>query len=147
MLRKIYCLSERIVAINLSWNCKSKSIKEYFLVTKWLYDCPPQLRITFPKGVINLFEVVELCPKGGSNRKVIAFSVHYLVIRLYEGKHASHEFSVEISSEVGKEPNAPRTASRQHCRVNAPHDTPEEYCCRNLFIPFLDYITQEISSR
>ncbi|CAH3142371.1 unnamed protein product [Pocillopora meandrina] len=31
--------------------------------------------------------------------------------------------------------------------ANAPHDTSEEYYRRNLFIPFLDHITQEMSSR
>ena len=43
---------------------------------------------------------VELCPKGGSSRKLIVFSVRCLVIRLYEGKRASRELSVEISSEL-----------------------------------------------
>ena len=42
---------------------------------------------------------------------------------------------------------APRTASRQQHRANAPYDTAEEYYRRNLFIPFLDYITQEMSLR
>ena len=54
-----------------------------------------------------------------------------------------YAYAVEISSELGTEPSAPR---RQH-RANAPHDTAEEYYRRNLFIPFLDYITQEMSLR
>ena len=32
MLRKMYSISERIVAINLSWNWKSYSILVYYLV-------------------------------------------------------------------------------------------------------------------
>jgi len=55
--------------------------------------------------------------------------------------------AVELSSDLGTEPSVPRTASRQQHRANAPHDTPEEYYRRNLFVPFLDHITQEMSSR
>ena len=58
-----------------------------------------------------------------------------------------HANTVEISSGLGTKPSAPRTASRQQHRANAPHDTAEEYYRRNLFIPFLDHITQEMSSR
>ena len=58
-----------------------------------------------------------------------------------------YAYAVEISSELGTEPSASRTASRQQHRANAPHDTAEEYYRRNLFIPFLDYITQEMSLR
>ncbi|RMX54523.1 hypothetical protein pdam_00004575 [Pocillopora damicornis] len=49
--------------------------------------------------------------------------------------------------ELGTEPSAPRTASRQQRRANASHDRSEEHYHRNLFIPFLDHITQEMSSR
>ncbi|CAH3163777.1 unnamed protein product [Pocillopora meandrina] len=56
-----------------------------------------------------------------------------------------HAYAVEISSELGTEPSAPRTASRQQHRANAPHDTAEEYYRRNLYIPFLDHITQEMN--
>ena len=38
---------------------------------------------------------VELCPKRGCNRKLIVFSVHCLVLRLQEGKHASREVYIE----------------------------------------------------
>ena len=55
--------------------------------------------------------------------------------------------AVELSSDLGTEPSVPRTASRQQHRANAPHDTPEEYHRCNMFVPFLDHITQEISSR
>ena len=58
-----------------------------------------------------------------------------------------YEYAVEISSDLGTEPSAPRTASRQQHRANAPNDTPEEYYRRGLFVPFLDHITQEMSSR
>ena len=55
--------------------------------------------------------------------------------------------AVGLSSDlqVSTEPKVPRTASRQQHRANAPHDTPEEYYRRNLFVPFLDHITQEMS--
>ena len=55
--------------------------------------------------------------------------------------------AVELSSDLGTKPSIPRTASRQQHLANAPHDTPEEYYRRNLFVPFLDHITQEMSSR
>lgn len=55
--------------------------------------------------------------------------------------------AVELSSDLDTEPSVPRTVSRQQHRANAPHDTPEEYYRRNLFVPFLDHITQEMSSR
>ena len=55
--------------------------------------------------------------------------------------------AVELSSDLATEPSIPRTASRQQHRANSPHDTPEEYYRRNLFVPFLDHITQEMSSR
>ena len=58
-----------------------------------------------------------------------------------------YAYAVEISSELGTEPSAPRTASRQQHRANALHDTSKEYNCRSLFISFLDHITQEMSSR
>ena len=58
-----------------------------------------------------------------------------------------YAYAVEISSELGTEPSAPRTASRQQHRENTRHDTAEEYYRRNLFIPFLDHITQEMSLR
>ena len=58
-----------------------------------------------------------------------------------------YAYAVEIGSELGTEPRAPRTASRQQHRANARHDTAEEYYRRNLFIPFLDHITQEMSLR
>ena len=58
-----------------------------------------------------------------------------------------YAYAVEINSELGSEPSAPRTASRQQHRANAPYDTAEEYYRCNLFIPFLNQITQEMSSR
>ena len=55
-----------------------------------------------------------------------------------------YAYAVEISSELRTEPSALRTASRQQHRANAPHDTAEEYYRHNLFIPFLNHITQEM---
>ena len=69
MLRKIYCLSERIVAINLSWNCKSKSIKEYFLVKKWLYDCPLNWELLFPKESLIYLKWSSYVQKGAATGK------------------------------------------------------------------------------
>ena len=56
----------------------------------------------------------------------------------------SYAYAVEISSELGTDLSTPRTTLRQQHRANAPHDTSEEYYRRNLFIPFLDHITQEM---
>ena len=58
-----------------------------------------------------------------------------------------YAYAVEISSKLGAEPSALRTASRQQHRANVPHVTSEEYYRHNLFIPFLDHITQEMSLR
>ena len=58
-----------------------------------------------------------------------------------------YAYAVEINSELGTEPSAPRTASWPQHRANAPYDTAEEYYRHNLFIPFLNYITREMSSR
>ena len=55
--------------------------------------------------------------------------------------------AVKLSLDLGTEPSVPKTASRQQHWANAPHDTPEECYRRNLFVPFLDHITQEMSSR
>ena len=55
--------------------------------------------------------------------------------------------TVDLGSDLGTEPSVPRTASRQRHRENTPHDSPEEYYRRTLFVPFLDHITQEMSSR
>ena len=49
----------------------------------------------------------------------------------------------ELSLNLGTKPSVSRTASRQQHRANAPPDTPEEYYCRNLFVPFLDHITRD----
>jgi len=55
--------------------------------------------------------------------------------------------AVALASGLGTEPSVPRTASRQRHRENTPNDSPEEYYCRTLFVPFLDHITEEMSSR
>ena len=75
---------------------------------------------------------VELCPKGGKQQEINRFfSPPPSYTSLGSGV-------VQFSSKLGKEPSAPRTASRQQHGVNAPHDTPEEYYRRDPFIPFLD---------
>ena len=60
---------------------------------------------------------------------------------------AWYENSVALGSDLGTEPSVPRTASRQQHKENTPHDSPEEYYRRTLFVPFLDHITEEMSAR
>ena len=61
---------------------------------------------------------------------------------------AWYENAVALGSDLGTEPSIPRTASRQRHRVNTTHDSPKEYYCwMTLFVPFLDHITEEMSSR
>ena len=55
--------------------------------------------------------------------------------------------AVALASDLGTEPIIQRTTLRQLHRENTPHDSPEEYYHRTLFIPFLDHITEEMSSR
>ena len=59
----------------------------------WVVRLPTALswELLFPKESVFNLKSVELCPKGGSNRELIVFSVHCLVIRLQESKHASRE--------------------------------------------------------
>ena len=55
--------------------------------------------------------------------------------------------AVDLGSDLGTEPSIPRTASRQQHGENTPHDSPEEYYRQTLFVPFLDHITEEMSSK
>ena len=55
--------------------------------------------------------------------------------------------TVDLGSDLGTEPSVPRMASRQRHRENTPHDSAEEYYRPALFVPFLDHITQEMTSR
>lgn len=54
---------------------------------------------------------------------------------------------IALASALGTELDIPRTASRQRHRENTPNDSPEEYYPQTLFIPFLDHITEQMSSR
>jgi len=60
---------------------------------------------------------------------------------------AWYENAVALGSDLGTEPSIPRTALRERRRENTPHDSLEEYYPRTLFVPFLDQITEEMSSR
>ena len=55
--------------------------------------------------------------------------------------------AIDLGSDPGTKPSVPRTALRQRHRENTPHDSPEEYYRQTLFIPFLDHIPEEMSSR
>ena len=58
-----------------------------------------------------------------------------------------YENAVALGSDQGTQPSLPRTASRQQHRENTPHDCPEEYYHQTLFVPFVDHIMEEMSSR
>ena len=47
----------------------------------------------------------------------------------------------------GPLPSLPRSCSRQTQRDNTPGDTPEEYFCRTLTIPFIDELLQHMETR
>ena len=49
--------------------------------------------------------------------------------------------------QVDVHPSIPRTAGRQSHRSNTPHDGPEEYYRRTVFLPFLDHLTTEMNHR
>ncbi|KAJ8024668.1 52 kDa repressor of the inhibitor of the protein kinase [Holothuria leucospilota] len=48
---------------------------------------------------------------------------------------------------IGTEPSKPRIAGRQQLRSNAPASTPYEYYKRNLAIPFLDHINENLHTQ
>ena len=58
-----------------------------------------------------------------------------------------YAYALQIGEETGVEPAVPRTVARQRHRENLPYDTTEEYFRRTVFIPFIDHIIQEMSSR
>ena len=55
--------------------------------------------------------------------------------------------AVSIASKMGTIPVQPRTVTVQVHRSNAPASSPSEYYKRNLTIPFLDHLTNEIQRR
>jgi hypothetical protein len=55
--------------------------------------------------------------------------------------------AVELATKLGVEVNAPRNASAQRNRSNAPSRTTAEYYIRNLHHPFLDHLIEELTSR
>lgn len=55
--------------------------------------------------------------------------------------------AVELAAKIGIEPSVPRVASRQQHRSNAPSVSIGEHYSRNLILPFLDTIVNEMSDR
>ncbi|KAJ8029424.1 hypothetical protein HOLleu_28807 [Holothuria leucospilota] len=55
--------------------------------------------------------------------------------------------AVSMAEKIGIEPSKPRIAGRQQLRYNAPASTPYEYHKRNLAIPFLDHINENLHTR
>jgi hAT family C-terminal dimerisation region len=53
----------------------------------------------------------------------------------------------EMAEKIGEELTAPRNAGRQTHRANAPAEGTEEYYRRNIFIPFLDHLINELKVR
>ena len=53
----------------------------------------------------------------------------------------------ELAEKIGEELTAPRVRGRQTHRANAPADGPEEYYRRNIFIPFLDHLIDQLKVR
>ena len=52
-----------------------------------------------------------------------------------------------LGEKVDVQPSVPRTAGRQTHRSNTPHDGPEEYYRRTVFLSFLDHLTTEMNER
>lgn len=52
-----------------------------------------------------------------------------------------------LGEKVEVDPSVPRTAGRQRHRSNTPHDGPEEYNRRTVFVPFIDHLTTEMKDR
>ena len=63
---------------------------------------------------------------------------------IFKARYAN---GVALASDLGTKPSVPRTASGQLHRENTSHDSPEEYYRQTLFVPFLDHITEEMTSR
>lgn len=55
--------------------------------------------------------------------------------------------AVKLAEEIGVEPSIPRKASRQQHRSNAPATSCPEHYRRNLILPFIDGLINEMRSR
>jgi len=53
----------------------------------------------------------------------------------------------ELAEEIGEELTVPRIRGRQIHRANAPAEGPEEYYRRNIYIPFLDQLIDQLKVR
>ena len=61
--------------------------------------------------------------------------------------HRVFQSASELADKIGEELTAPRIRGRQTHRANAPADGPEEYYKRNIFIPFLDHLIDQLKMR
>lgn len=52
-----------------------------------------------------------------------------------------------LAEKVGVEPQMPRNASTMRHRSNIPADSVKQYYLRNLAVPFVDYINNELDSK
>ena len=57
------------------------------------------------------------------------------------------EKAVEMASKVDVKEAKPRVAARQKGKSNNPSATPEEYFKRNIAIPFLDHILENLQEK
>ena len=70
------------------------------------------------------------------------------VNKTINAKHKTwHEAAVNLSQKVNaSEPQLPRQCAVQQHRSNTPGDTPQEYYCRIISIPFLDMLFSHLES-
>lgn len=53
----------------------------------------------------------------------------------------------KLANNLGTEIRVPRIVLKQKSRPNAPSDTPEEHFRRNLYVPLMDWVLEDLSSR
>ena len=68
-------------------------------------------------------------------------------INIDDQHHRLYEEAVQLTVEVGLEPNRPRTVQLQIHRSNLPSSSVEEYYRANLTVVFLDHSMQQLQSR
>lgn len=70
-----------------------------------------------------------------------------MLMHFRKGIDAVHAEAVKLAGRVGTIPLQPRSVTVQVYRPNTPPSSPSEYYKRNLTIPFLDHLTNEIQIR
>lgn len=58
-----------------------------------------------------------------------------------------YQKAVDLATDVGVQPSVPRNVGRQRNRPNAPADTPSTFWRVNMYLPFMDHLTTELSDR